>query len=296
MRTYTKKLSTLGLLASLLSACGGSGGGGHETPTVTQFISFNDLPDNGIVEIEGRAVVALFARDLVSGDTLVSNVNNGLDSTARITRQNGSSVKLELTAPFSEASFDLRTDSDSDVSGPLVFFFSLDGQRFAFLLEGSASSPYQHQVLGSWVTGFPVDIGEIAAGAYGNPTPIANLPAGQSATYTGLSIGTARRSDGELYSTISNVDLRTDFRTVSVSSTETEGLNLNTGSIVDASELDFQGGGAVSGTSFTTVVSGPTTLGTADGTFHGPNAEEVAGTYSLFGSGGVVHVGAFGGN
>jgi hypothetical protein len=52
----------------------------------------------------------------------------------------------------------------------------------------------------------------------------------------------------------------------------------------------------VSGSTFAASVSGAATSGSATGAFYGPNASEVGGTFRTTGSGGLQHMGAFGGN
>jgi len=65
-----------------------------------------------------------------------------------------------------------------------------------------------------------------------------------------------------------------------------------------APELDFSGTGNVSGNTFTADVSGSGAgagiNGTANGVFYGPDAEEVGGTFSTQGTGGVSYIGAYG--
>ena len=59
------------------------------------------------------------------------------------------------------------------------------------------------------------------------------------------------------------------------------------------SNLDFNGGGPVSGTGFSASVSASTTSGTANGQFYGPTAQEVGGTFGLTG-GATTYIGSFG--
>jgi hypothetical protein len=78
-------------------------------------------------------------------------------------------------------------------------------------------------------------------------------------------------------------------------SKDTSGVNLSTGAVVVAKELDFNGTGSVNGATFSAPISGTVVNGNAKGTFYGPTAQEIGGTFSSS-AGGVEYNGAFGGN
>lgn len=290
-KTLSRSVALL-VLAPVLTACGGGGGSGSATP----FTSFNDLPETGTVELQGQARTARFAVDPVTGQLSLSNLSDTEDSTLRLTTTNGLIPRVAIRAPDSAVAFDLDQGATVQVDGPVVFFESDDGRRFALLLDGGRGGPFEYQTLGAWLDGFGAERGTLGAGAYGARTPSARLPTGQVATYVGEGAGFARRADGEGYLTISAIEVTTDFRQAEILSTQTQAISLATSDTIPAPELDFDGSGPVSGAGFTAAVSGPGSAGEAQGVFHGPNAEEVAGTYSLSGPGGVAHIGAFGGN
>ncbi|KUJ77793.1 transferrin-binding protein-like solute binding protein [Ruegeria profundi] len=167
-------------------------------------------------------------------------------------------------------------------------------QNFAVFVDPVAQG-YEYQTYGAWITGYGTGSGKVGAGSFGTKTAAANVPSGKSATYNGASVGVARRADGQPYVTSSDVSVSTDFSTVSVASTGTQAVNVNTGAISSASELDFTGTGSVSGGTFTANVAGSDTSGRVDGLFYGRQANEVGGTFQTTGPSGVAHAGSFGG-
>ena len=63
-----------------------------------------------------------------------------------------------------------------------------------------------------------------------------------------------------------------------------------------ASGLDFEStSSSVNGATFSTVIAGTNVSGKAKGTFYGPTAQEIGGTFSSS-AGGVEYIGAFGGD
>ncbi len=287
------RIAALCALGVSLSACGGGGGGGGSP--ATPFTSISDLPETGTVEAQGIATTATIRLNPNTGDFAMSNISGTEASTLRLRRENGEVVGLVLTAPESSAAIDVRDGGDITRSGAVVFFDS-DARLEDAILVLETGQAFEHQTLGVWLSSPELNIGTIGAGAYGAQTPAAGIPRNQTATYAGESLGRAVDADGLLYLTTSGIEIRTDFQTTSLSSTGTIGFEDGSGALNDLPEFDFSGGGPVTGSGFTAVVSGPATLGVADGRFHGPNAEEVGGTYSLTGANGVSHIGAFGAN
>lgn len=287
------KAKTAGFLivaVSSVAGCGGGDGGG-----TTAFTSFSAIPDNGVTQIEGQAVTASYTANLTTGDVQVGSVAGPNASTAIVTTRNGEAVRVEISAPGSNFVYD---DSRGDIAIAdlgVIGLETADGRSQAVILDNEALG-FEYQTFGTWVTGYGTGSGTVGAGSYGARTNSGDLPIGQSASYQGIAVGVARRSDGQPYVTASEVNVSTNFSTAGISSTGTQAVNLNTGAMVSASELDFAGSGPVNGSGFRANVSGTGTSGRADGIFYGPNASEVGGTYQLTGPGGVVHAGAFGGN
>ncbi len=283
-----------GLVCSALTACGGNESIGPGS-TVTPFTGFSDIPNNGTTEIDGQAVTASYVADPSTGDVTISNPSGPSQSSTRIVTRNGVPVALTANAPESSVSFDTR-NGDTRIDDPFTTgYVTADGQDSATFIN-PAQAGYEYQTYGAWVTGAGTGAGTAGAGSYGLKTEVSDVPVGASATYRGVGLGVARRSDGQPYQTVSSVTVSTDFNTASIDSANTSAVNLNTATTSSAPELDFSGSGAVSGSGFTATVAGTGTSGSAQGQFYGPSATEVGGTYTTSGPGGVWHMGAFGGN
>lgn len=198
-------------------------------------------------------------------------------------------------APNASTTFDFTTDSEIGRSGgPALSFESKDGERFAVLVRNGVNGGFEHQLFGNWSTG--VASGPVAMAAFGARTRAENLPSGVIAEYQGSSVGYSTDFDGDAFTTLSLIEIVTDFSTIQISSTDTRVTNIVSGFEEDVPGLDFEGVGTVSGATFAVPVSGTFADGQAEGQFNGPNAEEVAGTYDLTGEGMIRHIGAFGAN
>jgi hypothetical protein len=279
----------------LVAGCGGGGGGGDGS-NATAFSGFSNVPANGVTRIEGQAVTTAYVVDPVTGDIEVVSVTGPSDSTALWTTEGGDTVALRVSAPGSGISVDARNGGTVDVNPQgVVLFQTADGRDFGVVVN-EASAGFEYQTFGTWVTGYGTRSGTAGSGSYGLRTTPSQMPAGTSATYRGASVGQARLADGQPYITTSEVTVSTDFATARISSTNTQAVNLNTAARRPASELDFIGRGAISGSGFTAPVSGSGVSGTANGQFYGPTASEVGGTFQTSGPGGVEYGGAFGAN
>ncbi len=283
-----------GLVCMALTACGGNESISLE-PTTIPFAGFSRIPDNGTTEIDGQAVTASYVADPATGNVTITNTTGPSQSTTRVTTRNGVPIALAASAPGSSVSFDTR-NGDTRIDAPLTTsYVTADGQDSAtFINPGQAG--YEYQTYGAWLTGAGTGSGTAGAGSYGLKTKASNVPVGVNATYNGVGLGVARLSDGQPYQTVSSVSVSTDFNTASINSSNTSATNMNTAATSNAPQLDFSGTGAVSGSGFTASVSGTGTSGTAQGQFYGPSANEVGGTFSTSGPGGVWYMGSFGGN
>jgi hypothetical protein len=291
MITKTGRWTALLATLSLVSACGGGGGGTSDL----RFTSLDDLPANGTVAMSGQARTARLVFD-DTGNVTLSDVSDAGGSTLRLSYDDQELIRLALSAAASSAGFDLVNGTIVEIDGPVVFLESTDGERLALIIDEGAGGPFEYQLFGQWLTESADNAATAGVGAYGARTPVDNMPRQTVATYAGLGTGIARLGDGQAYETVTVIRVDTDFVEASISGTDTEAFSLSGGGSRTAPELDFSGSGPVSGAGFTAVVSGPATSGEATGVFHGPNAEEVAGTYGLTGPGGLNHIGAFGAN
>ena len=285
------------LCCAALAACGGGGGGGGGGGVVS-FTSFSNVPANGTYEMRGQAVSATHTGHS-AGNVVVSGFTESGQATIRVTNQNGDTIAYDLRVPGTRVSIDTRNGDridSSDPRGMLIGAGSPDGEKLA-LIANSRGQGWEHQSFGVWTTGIGTGSGVTGAASFGSRTARENMPsAGTAATYNGGGLGVAKLSDGKLYNTLSEVTVETtDFSTVSISSANTQKFDLETATWSSEAGLDYTGTGSVSGNGFVANISGTDTSGTANGTFYGPRAEEVGGTFRATGTGGVVHAGAFGG-
>lgn len=268
-----------------LSACsssssGSSGGGSNANDEIT-------LPQNGTLELDGQAVTAeVTAISVGTPETRQS-------STLRITTDSGEIVAAALSAPGTSVSLDSRS-GDAITRSPddlLVGFDSAVPNDSIVLLDPSESR-FEHQTLGVWLENTNTPVATVGAGSYGIRTDVSEIPTGRNANYQGGSTGFARLADGREYLTGSEVEVNTNFRSATITSSGTVATRLSDSVNVNAPELDFSGTGDVSGNTFRANISGSGTSGTADGIFYGRNAAEVGGTFQASGAGGD-HIGAF---
>lgn len=259
------------------------------------FTSFSEIPANGATQLEGVGVSTSYVQDPATGGFNFFAESGPGASSAQVTTSGGQAVELRASTPGSNVVFNAgRGDTATPVAG-VVVYRSVDGASRG-VFANQAAQGYEYQTYGAWLTGVGTGVGTVGAGSYGAQTDPATIPAGRTATYSGKALGVVRRSDAQVYTTESNVNVSTDFSTVNISSSGTRSVNLLTNVPGSASDLDFSGSGPVSGSAFAANVSGPATSGSATGAFYGPNASEVGGTFRTTGAGGLQHMGAFGGN
>lgn len=294
---WARSFSAMAMAAGL-AACSGGGGGSGNTPQA--FTGFSNLPTNGTTQIEGQAITANATVD-VSGNFSIGTPSAAAPSTAFVTTSGGNIVGLRINANQSTptSSIDIGSGSGDTVgiAGNVAIFESGDGTQVAIVAD-PATSGFEYQTLGVWARVPSSFTATVGAGSYGASTPSSGMPSsGTNATYNGGSLGYAEVS-GSTYVTSSNVRVTTDFNTVLMESTNTDGALVqdatsSTPTVTPLPQLDFAGTGAVTGTGFSAPVAGVGVAGTANGQFYGPAAEEVGGTFSGTGAG-VNYFGAFG--
>ncbi len=272
----------------LLGACSSGGSGGSSDNGSDKLT----LPRNGTAELDGEAVVAEFATDPGGGVT-VNSISGPNSSTVRLTTSNSEIVGASFAAPGASVNLSEPGGDDRVRTGAVVGFDTTDRNDGAVIVDPSRSR-FEYQTFGVWLEDRRQATGTAGAGSYGVRTSNSSVPSSGSATYNGVSTGVARRADGDAYLTASRVNVRTNFRTATITRSGTSANNLRTGVEGTAPELDFSGTGNVSGNRFKANTSGTGINGSADGPFYGPSAEEVGGTFQATGSGGVAYIGSFG--
>ncbi len=334
MRGLQEKVVALVSALAIVGACGGGGGGSSDSPsgspsqspdaepepTIIQFSGFSQLPADGTTRIEGE--VSLFnngfGNDPEPGSILVTTQGGEVVSIELLTYQQGRTFDpvtgedLGFVQTSDPAVFEISPGDNPEVSKPFSSY--VDGSFKAIFVDNE-SSGFEHQTFGVWAREYPEYFGcagpgifqncgtfagytSIGVGSFGTRTQKENIPKGINANYEGFGVGYANLN-GQNYDTFSSVNVSTDFNAVSVSSSGTEKVNRSTGDVELAPELDFLSSGTVSGSGFTARIQSPDNHGDVYGTFYGPNAEEVGGTFrSMPGPNlytGDTYDGAFGG-
>ncbi|WP_424967878.1 hypothetical protein [Dinoroseobacter sp. S375] len=215
-----------------------------------------------------------------------------------MTTEDGEIVELGLAVIDGNAVFIPFDPSEFVQPRPDIIqaFRALEGDELqgALALVIEADRPFEHQAFGVWGVGVFDDAGAFSAGSFGAKTRAARLPSGLTARYADRTLSFVVLANGSLLSLESDLGLETDFSTVTL---ESSGTRDYTGEPSIPSEpraqYDFSGTGTVSGSGFTADVAGDVLSGQASA-FHGPNAEEIGGTYRLTGPTGSTLIGAFG--
>lgn len=304
----------------LLTACGGGGGGGggglsatlaplsrpviqytggnitrpntvYTASTTQQPFSFNytGTPENENLNVSN---VATFLPN--NGE-----IDLGLDgsSTLDYIRIKSSSNNVDFS--LSKLSGDTFTASNS---GNVTFFGAYNSSETKSVLFGG-SSDYNYQAFGWWMelTSNSGIGATFTTGALTNP---ANIPTSGSASYSGFSTGLYTTAGGDLYITGSRISASAFFSPflnldprVSLTSSDTNGVNINTDIQTPLNQLNFSGSLPINFTnsSFTGNVSSADNswTGSSSGVFYGPALEEIGGTFRLS-NGTANYIGSFG--
>lgn len=274
-------------LVPIISACNNGGGGDTQS-----FSGFSNVAANSTTRLEGRGRTADFQVNSGTSQVTVSNVSGNQSATVEIrTDANGDAVGGSFASGNSTASFG---DGDTVEEGPSFIDYTSGDENTRARAGRPDTNNFEHQSFGVWITGFETGTGTIGTTSVGTRTAAANVPTATPATFNGRSAGLARRNDGIAYATDSQVEISTgDFRTLSITSSNTNGVNLDTNVASSTPELDFTGTATVNGAEFSGTITGTAVNGSINGDFFGPNAEEVGGLFESE-SGSTTYLGAFG--
>ena len=269
-----------------LSGCGGGGGSSAVRPSGGGSAGTTTLPlSSGIARLDGGSANGVSYSIAFGGTETDVTLTPTIDGSA--------------IAPI------VYSAADASTNNPVLkqFAFSkagADGKTYDLAVIGtrSATETLAYARYGYWAqrpnaTGTP-DI--IAAFHTGSATPLAGVPAGGTATYTGLSVGqfvdTGIDASTDYAATIS-LSVNFSAKTISGTLSNFTGISSSSGALAAAVT------GTVSGNQFSgTMVANDaaTTLGngTMSGKFYGPAAEEMAGTYGIAIGANQGMIGAFG--
>lgn len=299
------------LVFSLLSACGGGGASGGSVnstppppPPPPSFTSFSAVQPNSSITVNGTGL---------EGTMAVSST--GVIPPTTVSTPSETSVSIRYTTDAQRNINSIAvTGSSSSVSFPStsVFetFVDTAGKPIAFGVRNSSGSdqlltadPYvigfNYQSFGVWGTGIVAGqtarYGVLSAGS---TTPTSAIPAAGSANFNGLIGGIYIDNAGEGFRYGANAAFAVNFgtRTILMTTSGDRSVNVNTniGFIwnvpLSATMTYAAGSSRFSGT----FRAGSFMTGTGSGTFYGPAANELGGTFFISGSAGKM-VGGFGG-
>lgn len=297
-----------------LCACGGGGAGGsvNSTPppisSPTQFSTFAAVQANtptsasGITR-EGLVTIESTGAILQSGVTTPTEGTGTVNFTLDGSRQ---ATALQINGSQSRVSFNASNAN----SAPLI----LNGLPVAALLSNSSGSeqaifadPYvlgfNHQTFGVWGTGLVAGAtGRYGAMSVGNRTNAESVPTVGNVTYRGVAGGIY--TDGAQFRYAADAIFVVNFanRVIDFSTRNQTLTSILTNVTTPVGILSING--RMNYSPGSVVFSGPLTAngqtsllsmsGTGSGTFYGPNANEIGGTFFLRGPSTTL-IGGFGG-
>lgn len=278
---------------SLLSACGGSGGGSNNSTGLSELVSFvEDGSADGTYSASGMGVSTRYVTNADGTVTSVETPVSDRNIDASLTFEDGEIEAISVETPDGTLTFSRSAGDTFTVQQGAITAVSADGDRIMVTAD-PLQQGYEYQSYGTWQTGLTGTTRLAGAGSIGARTSASQMPSSGSASYYGDSTGQVF-TDGEVAVTTSYIAVDTDFDTVEVYSSETVTADPITGVITGSrSDLDFYAEGSVSGTGFAATMDTGTLTGTVDGQFYGPDAAEVGGTFSGT-TADSTYIGAFG--
>ncbi len=294
-----------------LAACNGGGGGQTFFGVVPSknFESFSMVGPGENFEMEAETRVADYTANQAGQVTSVG-ASEMKDGTFTFALDNvGDFTKASLSIPPTSG-FGLETNIsfDTDNGDAIILGALFDPVATGYYVATSAGLDetavisdqnlmgFEFQSYGVWLNGVDVGMGKIAAMTAGAATPALGVPVGGVAIYNGSSTGFYVDPAGDSFFAFADFSANVDFGTaaMSVSSTNTQVLDTNSGVTSANSALNYDGVGAVAlDGSFVTAITATDLAGTLDGKLYGPSAQERGGTFAMSGPNGS-YIGAVG--
>jgi hypothetical protein len=168
------------------------------------------------------------------------------------------------------------------------------------LVGGPTGTAFEYQTYGRWVLNTGEASLDTAMFSAGFQTPTSGVPTSGTLDYAGTVDGGIVTFQDAIFDTVANFNASVNFgegQDFTFATTDTTLLRFTDG--LDGSDWDFNGGGALDGTS----MSGPVTsttdpdflTGTVNAQLYGPAANEIGGTFAITSSSGDNYIGSFGG-
>lgn len=303
------RTSVTAITCVMLSSCGGggSGGGVNSTPPPAAFSSFANVQAGASTTVSGSTREGSVTID-GTGAILQSGVATPSEGTGSVTFSVNASRQI-TSLSISGAQSNVSFDANNSRADPLY----LNGVAVGTVAYNSTGSnqavyadPYalgfNYQTFGVWGTGLvPGSTGKYGAISVGAKTGNSSVPTTGQATYRGYAGGIF--TDGSVYRYAADATFNVNFanRTVDFSTS-----NQTLSSVATNNTFSTQVGqisGTMSYSSGSPTFSGNLTAtgltpsrnlsGSGSGTFYGPSANELGGTFFLRGSVNTL-IGGFG--
>ena len=300
----------------LLSACGGSSGGGsvNSTPIppaanpAPQFTSFQAVQSGVNTTVSGTTREGSVAVDATSA-ILQSGVSNPTQGNATVTLNVNSARQtnsLRIDGTLSGFNFNSGSLNTAGLlfGGAQIGVLALNatGSEQAAWLDPYAAG-FNYQSFGVWGTGLVAgSTGKYGVASVGIATGGSAIPTAGTVAFRGIAAGIY--TDGAVSRYAANANFNVDFgtRTIAFSTSNQTITDIRTNQTIPVTWLDLNGtmtyAAGVNNFSGNVSARGQTSFqnltGTASGQFYGPNANEIGGTFFLRGSVNTL-VGGFGG-
>ena len=265
-------------------------------PTVA-FTSWSAIPTPGTVTVTGSTIEASYiSNPLVTDFPVTSHTapTTGTASGSITYNAAGAKTAVAITGRQSGVSFNSTelASTGTVVLGAAVTT-STDGKT-QMIYSDTTTLGINYQAYGIWATGLGTGSGFGGAASIGSLTPTSAVPTTGTATFTGGVGGLLIDTTGLTYLVRGNSSVVANFATRSLAYSTT-GSTFTTGQ--SASGLNMNGTltySAGSGNFTGPITSSSISSGTAQGSFYGPTATEVGGTFAMTGTGVQTFFGAFG--
>lgn len=313
MKLFRQAVVTVPLCSVLIACGGGSSGGGVAStppppPAPAQFTSFGAVQSGTSISVQGITREGS-VRIENTGAILQSGVSSPTEGNGSATFSLNSAREisaLNIVGAQSTVSF-----NSSNATAEALY---LNGRPLAVVAYNSTGSnqalygdPYilgfNYQTFGVWGTGLVNGgTGKFGAMSVGSRTAAPSVPTAGTASYRGYAGGIYTDGATWRYAADATFDVNFGTRNIAISTTNQTLTSVLTNVTSGTNMLRLTGTMtyAAGGTTFSGNLSanGQTSLlplsGTGSGTFYGPSANEIGGTFFLRGSTTTL-VGGFGG-
>ncbi|HTS54083.1 MAG TPA: transferrin-binding protein-like solute binding protein [Burkholderiales bacterium] len=283
---YSQNALVFLIAAALLAACNGSGGNSAVMPV--PFTSFSAVQNGQPVQANGISQTANVASTTSTTLNLVDTANSSAQFTyTGIGTLVPAMTALAFNAPGTNVSWSGAT-VDCTTLAPLCTA-SNSSSTGVVVNALNSSLAWNYQSFGYWLVTTSISSTVVGAMSFGSRTPVAGVPIAGSGAYTGRSGGAYVDPNGNLFTFSGTMNSTVDFvgRTILFSSSATQVTAVSGGTLPPSSALTINT--SLSYAKGTNQFSGPVTApgqgaglsGTLNGSFYGPTAQEIGGTFSL---------------